>query len=819
MSVIRSDLTFTVLNLYPTYDYPGKIKRVTTTVDGAAQEDKTLTVEIEITPFTTNSSANSLSARIMSPVSTSAKVATYFDMHFTPVNSEHTIFRSTQVLSKHLRSGYWQMPNIRITSTTGIERYESSLLYGFKCYLNNSLEDIIVPTVRPNTSSITVKSGVVDGHPVQIATVKFDVTENTGLAYYYAALVPETAHSLEMYGSGAMSGEGTRTIDFYIKEYAPSGRYTLNQIALKDYGLNLNYTYFNTSGGNSDGTTVNLDETAPSIMIVTPNPDSIAPELDVNRITVSAVPTNLTTPDGETLVTINYFVRDNISGYGGYSSLSLRDPQGVEHSYPTRHRNSGTEYFDGDPTVWAQYTEEVILPRGSIPGIWGLSQIKLTDKAGQSKAYSFTEIIRFDPYSSASARSITETSAPATIISTPSPVYTAPQVQSSTPSPVYTAPQVQSSTPFAVTTVSTTQTVIIGHDVAVFAKEVTGSGHWQTSTNQGISWQNITDSEQYSGVASNLLEILKVSVDFNNNQYRFIADNNTISAITTLSVSLGYFVFPTVIVSDLKGNLYVGDETALTIKKISNFNLVTLVQYITILDPSDKTSDLTRHVSGAGSVSSTAQDLNGNVFTTDTNNHVVYKTSTGGITTILAGESGVAGFTDGTGSAAHFNTPTGLAIDNDGNIYVTDTKNSTIRKITPEGLVTTLAGLPGIDGLMDGSEGYAWFAFPEGITFNVDGNLYVADTGNAVIRKVTLTGIVTTLFLTEEITVTSTTVNTPPTVTSTTSPEQSRTSLTTTTTNSSKGGGGAPSLWFFAAIGLLLISHRKYVLYSLMRGS
>ena len=402
VSIIRPDLTFTVLNLYPSYDYPGKIKRISTSVSGAAEDDKSLTVEIEITPFAANSNpTQAISARINSSVSVAAPVAVYFDMWFSPVNKECTIFRGTQVLSKHIRSGYWQMPNVRIIDSVGLERYESSLLYGFKCYINNPLEDIIAPQVRPKSSYISLRSGSESGHPVQIATVKFYVTENTGLNNYYASLVPPNSYRMDKYGEGVTLGNGERSIDFIIREYAPTGRYALRQLMLKDFGLNLNYTYFKSSERNSDGTTVNLDEDAPTIDIVTPSPDTSPPELDVNRISVKAVPTNLVSPDGETLVTVEYYVRDNVSGYGSASYLRLRDPQGLEHTYYTYHRNWYTDYFDGDPRVWEKYTQQIILPRGSVPGVWGLSQMTLVDKAGQGKGYDFTETVRFDPNSTA----------------------------------------------------------------------------------------------------------------------------------------------------------------------------------------------------------------------------------------------------------------------------------------------------------------------------------------------------------------------------------------------------------------------------------
>ena len=407
VSVIRPDLTFTVLNLFPNYNYPGKIRRISTEVIGAPTEDKTLKVEIEISPLPVDTSpAIYIRARIMSPISPESPVAAYFDMYFSPINAEHTVFQGTLVLRRFVRKGYWRMPNISILDAAGRERYESSLLYGFQCYLDNPLEDIIPPRVQRGTPSLTLTNGTISGHPVQIVTAKFTVIENTGIEYYFAALVPPSgAYSMQRYGLANTDGGGERSIDFYLKEYSRSGHYTLNQIMLKDYGMYLNYTYFNTSGssGNSDGTTDVIDDPAPYLDIHTLNPDSVGPELDVNRLTVIAVPTNPTTPDGETLVTITYSVRDDISGYGEGSNFKLRDPQGIEHFYWFYHRNTYTEFFGGEPTAWEQYTQQVILPRGSVPGIWGLSQMTLGDKAGNLKAYDITETVRFDPNSTAAS--------------------------------------------------------------------------------------------------------------------------------------------------------------------------------------------------------------------------------------------------------------------------------------------------------------------------------------------------------------------------------------------------------------------------------
>src|SRR5438034_710512 len=97
------------------------------------------------------------------------------------------------------------------------------------------------------------------------------------------------------------------------------------------------------------------------------------------------------------------------------------------------------------------------------------------------------------------------------------------------------------------------------------------------------------------------------------------------------------------------------------------------------------------------------------------------------------------------GNAARFFHPSGVAVDRAGNVYVADTGNHTIRKVTPAGVVTTLAGLAGYAGSTDGMGSSARFNGPNSVTVDTAGNIYVADTWNNTIRKVTPAGVVTTL--------------------------------------------------------------------------
>lgn len=138
-----------------------------------------------------------------------------------------------------------------------------------------------------------------------------------------------------------------------------------------------------------------------------------------------------------------------------------------------------------------------------------------------------------------------------------------------------------------------------------------------------------------------------------------------------------------------------------------------------------------------------ATDKNGNVFVVDNLNNMIRKITAKGEVSILAG-NGTSGSADGLGAAASFSNPTGIAIDLTGNLYVADVRNNLIRKITQEGLVTTLAGnLTG--GFADGYKSAASFSNPSGIAVDKAGNVYVADLSNHRIRKISPGGEVTTL--------------------------------------------------------------------------
>ncbi|MEL6923353.1 MAG: NHL repeat-containing protein, partial [Bacteroidota bacterium] len=139
-----------------------------------------------------------------------------------------------------------------------------------------------------------------------------------------------------------------------------------------------------------------------------------------------------------------------------------------------------------------------------------------------------------------------------------------------------------------------------------------------------------------------------------------------------------------------------------------------------------------------------AVDQKGNVYTADRWSHIIRKITPEGQVTTLAGTPEVVGDQDGTGAAARFNEPWGLCVDGKGNVFVADTRNNKIRKITPDGVVTTVAGT-GNFGTSDGRATASTFGNPTGIEVDEAGVIYVADHLTHLIRKINTDGTVQTL--------------------------------------------------------------------------
>jgi sugar lactone lactonase YvrE len=190
---------------------------------------------------------------------------------------------------------------------------------------------------------------------------------------------------------------------------------------------------------------------------------------------------------------------------------------------------------------------------------------------------------------------------------------------------------------------------------------------------------------------------------------------------------------------DADGNLYVTDETNNVIRKVTPGGLVSTYAgsgkpgYI---DGPDTTASFNNPFD-------LAIDAANNIYVCDIGNNVIRKISPSRVVTTWAG-SGLPGFTDGVGTAASFSGPNGITVDYAGNVYVSD-NNQLIRKITPAREVSTFAGSFSNTPFANGIGKAAIFSFNVGLASDAAGNIYVADFGNNMIRKITPTGLVSTL--------------------------------------------------------------------------
>lgn len=210
------------------------------------------------------------------------------------------------------------------------------------------------------------------------------------------------------------------------------------------------------------------------------------------------------------------------------------------------------------------------------------------------------------------------------------------------------------------------------------------------------------------------------------------------------TAELARFNDPNSLTVDLQGNLYVGDERNVRIRKIDiDGSVSTLTGSGRSGFRDGSASEAEFHDPPTDSAAlGVAVDSNGNVYVADTFNHAIRKVDPNGTVSTLAG-AGFRGFRDGSGQNAEFWKPSSLAVDTVGNLYVTDTLNNAIRMVTSEGIVTTLVG--GEPGDNDGLISEARLREPAGIAIDEIGNLWVTEFEGHRIRKIGIDGIVTTV--------------------------------------------------------------------------
>ena len=303
-----------------------------------------------------------------------------------------------------------------------------------------------------------------------------------------------------------------------------------------------------------------------------------------------------------------------------------------------------------------------------------------------------------------------------------------------------------------------------------------------------------------TGAAARFNLPMSIAVDSGGNVYvatarpsHTIRKINAAGVVTTIDWTAGLwgstdgtgasarFFFPAGAAADASGNLFVADLLNHTIRKITSAGVVSTFAGTAgssgsadgtgaaarFFQPNavavdsggnvfvaDGENDTIRKITAAGVVTTFATsswptgiavDSGGNVYVADGSPNTIRKITAAGVVTLVAGSAGGGGSTDGTGADARFATPRGMAVDSSGNLYVADSRNHTIRKITSTGVVSTFAGTAGSSGSADGTGAAARFWEPNAVAVDPSGNVYVADSGNLTVRKITAAGVVTTL--------------------------------------------------------------------------
>lgn len=307
-----------------------------------------------------------------------------------PVEGSNHILRGTALISKYSKAGHWTAGDITTKDLQGNQRHEGHNDCVTDFFINNPMEDLHAAQYESGSLNYEITDTILEGRQCQNLKITCKVKDDVGIRSVLVRVASDAAGFSQSVDYQWRYNPRTQVAEFNfpIKEFLPTANYYVSELFIWDFAKTYTEVRFSESPQH---------EPVKKIFIQTSNPDTVHAEIDLNRIYVYAEPTHPEAPDGETKVTVNFYARDNISGLGMCEYYFI-DPQGVRHgNYYYYHKNWNTEFFDGDPTVWEHYQIVHILPRGSVPGRWGLASLNVRDKAFNEYTYNFLETLIFEP--------------------------------------------------------------------------------------------------------------------------------------------------------------------------------------------------------------------------------------------------------------------------------------------------------------------------------------------------------------------------------------------------------------------------------------
>jgi hypothetical protein len=383
----RGDLGFKVLNLWPDLSGPGKVIEASAIVSGAPKGTKAVTTTVKLAG--SDPRLDGAQRGVLGLVNVAAGKCMSLEVYAYKPDSDYKtslVLRSVGILSRYAPKGWYTFTSGYLYDQVGNVRYISANEMSFRIYIPDAAEAPPTPELITDSVALSLTKTAVAGLDVPVFNVDFQVrnpeslrTVSEMVSRVDAVQVGYTAKYLQRTGFDTF-----RTL-IHASPVLPSGQYGLFRLDLVgDASININQYSVNPSPGMLKMPVVNFEN---------PNGDTNPPEIDLNRLSVSASPTHPENPNGETAVRISIFARDDSAGMA-VLDFCLRNPQDRQMCSGFVTQSSFTVMPTGTAD-FNEYAHTLTLPAGSLSGDWGLDFVQAFDKAGNTVQHSLSEIVKF----------------------------------------------------------------------------------------------------------------------------------------------------------------------------------------------------------------------------------------------------------------------------------------------------------------------------------------------------------------------------------------------------------------------------------------